>query len=121
MDSSRNVASALNSLDDIAMHGAHPSIAAWVVGLPSSILLPSDLTGKGTGDIATRGTGFPLYNHWPHWTSTTHQKMYYRWLERAYRGGLRLMVELAVTNSALCIVAGNSAEDCNDSMASVDA
>jgi hypothetical protein len=30
-----------------------------------------------------------------------HQQMYYRWLERAYRGGLRLMVMLAVNNEVI--------------------
>ena len=61
-----------------------------------------DPTGVGTGDPPQSPLGVPIFNGWPNWTTTTHQQMYYTWLERAYRGGLRLMVQLAVTNYALC-------------------
>ena len=48
--------------------------------------------------------------------------MYYRWLERAWKGGLRLMVQFAVTNEVLCrnskVMPGTN---CNDEMAPVDA
>lgn len=39
---------------------------------------------------------------WPKFNTTTHQQMYYRWLERAYKGGMRLMVMLAVNNEVVC-------------------
>jgi hypothetical protein len=35
-------------------------------------------------------------------TAPTHQTQYYRWLERAHRAGLRLVVQHATTNSVLC-------------------
>jgi hypothetical protein len=39
--------------------------------------------------------GYPQFDGWPRWNNYTGQQMYYRWLERAWRGGLRLMVMLA--------------------------
>lgn len=48
----------------------------------------------------TSGTG--LFKGWPNYYQGGHQQMYYKWLERAYRGGMRLLVNLAVNNEALC-------------------
>jgi microsomal dipeptidase-like Zn-dependent dipeptidase len=66
--------------------------------------------------------GSPVFNGWPTWRSTTHQQVYYKWLERAWRGGLRLMGQLAVTNEALCTGSKRLVgTDCSDEMAPVDA
>ncbi len=46
--------------------------------------------------------GWPTFSDWPSHTSSTHQTQYYRWLERAWMSGLRLMVQHAVSNEALC-------------------
>jgi microsomal dipeptidase-like Zn-dependent dipeptidase len=46
--------------------------------------------------------GVDSFLEWPRWSSTLHQQMYYRWLERAYKGGLRLMVMLTVNNEVIC-------------------
>src|SRR5690606_38667315 len=46
------------------------------------------------------GTG--SFAGWPTYKTVTHQQMYYTWVERAFLGGLRMMVQLAVTNEALC-------------------
>jgi microsomal dipeptidase-like Zn-dependent dipeptidase len=79
-------------------------------------------TGGGTNDGAASNMGVPLFNGWPLWTSTIHQQVYYKWLERAWLGGLRLMVMHAVTNEALCKsgtkIAGT---DCSLSMTAIDA
>lgn len=45
--------------------------------------------------------GFPDFKVWPHQTSVTHQQMWYQWIKRAYDGGLRVMVSLAVHNGLL--------------------
>gem|GEM_PF-1769548 len=75
----------------------------------------------GTRDGAVSHLGAPAFNGWPLWSSTTHQQMYYRWLERAWRGGLRLVTQLAVTNEAMCRGSRHKAGvDCTDSMASID-
>ncbi|MCW5890609.1 MAG: membrane dipeptidase [bacterium] len=85
-------------------------------------LLIDDVVGQGTQDGTTSNLGAPLFNGWPTARSTTHQQTYYRWLERAWRGGLRLMSMLAVTNEALCKGSKRLRQvDCNDSMAPIDA
>ncbi len=45
--------------------------------------------------------GYPSFIGWPKHNSAWHQQMYYKWLERAYLGGLRLLVMLAVNNETL--------------------
>lgn len=65
-------------------------------------LLPTLLVGR-TPDFNHATAGYPDFTAWPNApVSSTHQSMYYRWLERAYRGGLRLLVQHATTNSVLC-------------------
>lgn len=69
--------------------------------------------------------GYPNFPEWPNsWKHATHQMQYYRWLERAYLGGLRLVVQHATTNSVLCeLVVGIGSQrvrySCND-MVNVD-
>ena len=64
--------------------------------------------------------GFPEFVDWPNARKTsTHQTMYYRWLQRAYLSGLRLLVQHATGNSVLCdVIVGLGAQqvryDCND-------
>jgi len=80
------------------------------------------VTGGGTNDGAASNLGVPLFNGWPLWSSTIHQQVYYKWLERAWLGGLRLIVMDAVSNEALCKggprVIGT---DCSLSMNAIDA
>ncbi len=45
--------------------------------------------------------GYPSFVSWPKHNSAWHQQMYYKWLERAYLGGLRLLVMFAVNNETL--------------------
>lgn len=85
------------------------------------VLLFDDPVGMGTGDVAASTLGAPNFNGWPTWHTTTHQQVYYKWLERAYQGGLRLTSMLAVTNEALCL--GNKhtrGVNCADSMTAID-
>ena len=48
--------------------------------------------------------GWPTFRYWPNPVSLTHENSYYRWLERAWMGGLRVFVNLLVDNAALCKV-----------------
>ncbi len=52
--------------------------------------------------------GWPTFSDWPTVRSATHQTQYYVWLERAWRAGLRLMVQHAVSNEALCGILGET-------------
>lgn len=69
--------------------------------------------------------GWPTFSQWPNARKrSTHQVMYYRWLQRAWLGGLRLMVQHATGNSVMCELtvatgAQKSLYSCND-MVSVD-
>lgn len=75
----------------------------------------------GTQDGTESPLGVPAFNGWPQWTSTTHQQAYYKWLERAWRGGLRLTTVLAVNSQALCRSRMRLADvDCSDTMSSID-
>ena len=46
--------------------------------------------------------GWPTFRDWPHHSSLTHEQSYWKWMERAWMGGLRVMVNLFVDNAALC-------------------
>jgi hypothetical protein len=55
--------------------------------------------------VATHQTqGWPTFVDWPRRNFLTHQVMYYRWVERAWMSGLRLMVNHGTNIAALCRV-----------------
>ncbi|MTV24290.1 peptidase [Nitriliruptoraceae bacterium ZYF776] len=59
-------------------------------------------------------TGWPTFRDWPAHFSLTYEQTYYRWIERAYRGGLRLYVNLLVDNNKLCTVYPFNRNSCNE-------
>lgn len=72
----------------------------------------------GTAPSMHETKGWPTFTDWPAGPNITHQGMYYKWVERAYKAGLRLMVNLGTNMSALCEVGamtiGQAGADCND-------
>lgn len=80
-----------------------------------------DIVGNAAAGRISHGTeAYPTFKGWPAWNSVNHQQMYYRWLERAHLGGLRLIVAHAVNSQALCkLVALKEGYSCND-MEAVD-
>ncbi len=58
--------------------------------------------------------GWPTFSYWPNPHSLTHEDSYYRWVERAWHGGLRVFVNLFVDNAALCKVYPEKSHDCNE-------
>jgi hypothetical protein len=58
--------------------------------------------------------GWPTFRDWPHQKSLTHEQTYYRWLERAWRGGLRIYVNLLVDNGVLCELYPLKRNSCNE-------
>lgn len=46
--------------------------------------------------------GWPTFASWPAYDSLTHEQTYYRWVQRAWLGGERLMVNDLVENGVLC-------------------
>ncbi|AUX46616.1 hypothetical protein SOCE26_081220 [Sorangium cellulosum] len=62
--------------------------------------------------------GWPEFVDWPAAQSLTHEGMYYKWMERAWRAGQRLMVNNLVENETLCavqrIASGRPLQSCNE-------
>jgi microsomal dipeptidase-like Zn-dependent dipeptidase len=58
--------------------------------------------------------GWPTFEGWPTHDQLTHEQTYFRWLERAWRGGLRLYVNLFVENSVLCELYPLKRNSCNE-------
>jgi microsomal dipeptidase-like Zn-dependent dipeptidase len=73
-------------------------------------------TGTPVGTHDTHG--WPTFAGWPKPESLTHEGTYWKWVERAWRGGLRLLVDDLVENRALCEIYPLKQNDCNE-MASV--
>ncbi|MEU1230477.1 discoidin domain-containing protein [Streptomyces sp. NPDC005828] len=46
--------------------------------------------------------GWPTFKDWPANNSLSHQQNYYAWVERAWRGGQRVLVNDLVTNGLIC-------------------
>ncbi len=89
-------------------------------------LAPSDLLSlfvTVTAPVTHETAGYPDFSAWPDaFQSATHQVQYYKWVERAYLSGLRLMVQHATTNHVLCeLLVGLGAQparySCNDMVA----
>lgn len=47
------------------------------------------------------GVGYPSFRDWPKWNDITHQKMWVDWVRRAYDGGERVLVALAMNNKTI--------------------
>jgi hypothetical protein len=58
--------------------------------------------------------GWPTFKDWPAYYSLTHEDTYWKWVERAWRGGLRLYVNLLVDNGKLCDVYPLKRNPCNE-------
>jgi microsomal dipeptidase-like Zn-dependent dipeptidase len=81
-----------------------------------------DTMGLGTGDDTKTYWGAPYFTGWPKWHTTTHQQVYYKWLERAWQGGMRVMVMLAVNNEFACATSKHlRGTNCSWSMPGIDA
>lgn len=76
--------------------------AAGADGADIAGIFPDLLAGELSVDNHATA-GWPDFTEWPNGpTRSTHQTQYWRWLERAYLAGLRLVVQHATTNSAIC-------------------
>ncbi|MFE2110110.1 discoidin domain-containing protein [Kitasatospora sp. NPDC059463] len=70
---------------------------------PDGTLAVFDMITKG-GDGRHDPVGWPTFADWPAHDSLTHQQNYYAWVERAWRGGERVLVNDLVTNGVICSV-----------------
>ncbi len=97
---------ALQALADCApVHGPMGSMDAL------SAAYEGDTNGHATD-------GWPTFSEWPNRNSLTHRAIYWKWIERAWKGGLRIMVNDLVENASLCTLErkakGEPNRDCNE-------
>jgi hypothetical protein len=61
--------------------------------------------------------GYPTFSEWPARGNLIHEAVYWKWLERAWAGGLRVVVNDLVDNETLCElqrnISGDPSRDCN--------
>lgn len=119
---------ALEDCDDVHGEGGRRDLVNYFLSGEQDVEIEAIAAIFTTGRIDEYNhatTGYPVFASWPDGrNSPTHQTQYYRWLERAWMGGLRLIVQLATGNSVLCdlmtgVGAQTAAYSCND-MVSVD-
>jgi microsomal dipeptidase-like Zn-dependent dipeptidase len=65
-------------------------------------------------------TGYPDFKNWPKWNDITHQKMWVDWLRRAYDGGQRVLVALAMHNATIAAGVSGPGDGPTDDKASAD-
>lgn len=79
------IADALNDCTDL--HGVNGAYDIW---------------GKAVDGATTHNTsGYPNFSDWPTSYSTNHEQTYYKWLERSYLAGQRVLVHQCVNNEIL--------------------
>ncbi|MGK0247713.1 MAG: hypothetical protein ACI910_000440 [Oleispira sp.] len=61
--------------------------------------------------------GFPTFSEWPKRDNLIHEAIYWKWIERSWAGGLRVVVNDLVDNETLCElqrnISGDPTRDCN--------
>ncbi len=67
-----------------------------------------------SGEVGHDPVGWPTFKDWPAPASLTHEGTYYRWMERAWRGGQRLFTNLLVENNQLCQLYPLKRNSCDD-------
>ena len=78
-------------------------------------VIVESLFRDGSFDTTHSPDGWPTFEGWPQPGSLTHEGTYWRWMERSWRGGLRIMVNHLVDNRALCeLYPLNDGTECND-------
>jgi microsomal dipeptidase-like Zn-dependent dipeptidase len=77
-----------------------------------------DITGNLLKTGVPAGThdtnGWPTFTGWPRFDTYTHQQIYYRWLQRAWLGGMRLAVAQTVEDQPLCNLEPRRAHSCDE-------
>lgn len=77
-------------------------------------------SSNSAADIPGDADGAPDFRSWPVWKDITHQKMWVDWIRRAYSGGLRVMVALAVNNKTLGDTTSGPGDSPTDDRSSAD-
>jgi hypothetical protein len=67
-----------------------------------------------SGSLSTDPVGWPTFKQWPAPNALTHEGTYYKWIERSWRAGQRVMVNLLVENNQLCMLYPLKRNSCDD-------
>jgi hypothetical protein len=67
-----------------------------------------------SGNLHHDPIGWPTFKDWPAPGSLTHEGTYYKWIERSWRAGQRVMVNLLVENNQLCMLYPLKRNPCDD-------
>lgn len=94
---------AADALRDCPDHGTDGSLA-----IAENLLSAGSLTGTHSNK------GWPDFDGWPRHDSLTHEGTYWKGIERAWRGGLRILVADLVENRALCEIYWLKKNPCGD-------
>jgi microsomal dipeptidase-like Zn-dependent dipeptidase len=98
----------------------HPfGIASALVDCPDHgpdgrTALAENLLAYGNPLAGHNTDGWPTFAGWPTHRTYVHEQTYWKNLERAWRGGLRLFTNLLVDNAALCEVYPIKRNSCNE-------
>ncbi|PKA14385.1 membrane dipeptidase [Leptospira haakeii] len=74
-------------------------------------IVQDDIIGALLSTAKHDNRGYASFPYWPANNSYTHQTMYYEWIKRAYEGGLRTMVVLAVNGDYMFGATDNGLPD----------
>ncbi|MFC9970163.1 Coagulation factor 5/8 type domain-containing protein [Spirillospora sp. NPDC127200] len=96
----KGIASALRDCPDHEPHG----VGAWYENFTRH--------GSPFGTHDTRG--YPTFKDWPAHDSLTHQQAYYKWVERSWRAGQRVLVNQLVANRTLCEIYPLKKNSCDE-------
>ncbi|MDT0203486.1 hypothetical protein [Nocardioides sp. AE5] len=67
-----------------------------------------------SGQAVRDPVGWPTFKGWPAPDALTHEGTYYKWMERSWRGGQRVFVNLLVENGKLCEIYPLKRNSCDD-------
>ena len=68
-------------------------------------VLAAQTEQQNNKDWKDKKEGYPDFATWPSWCSILHQQMWVEWIERAHKGGLNVMVALAVSSHCIASAA----------------
>jgi len=105
---------------DKSTHGGHDFLTNTCGDELRQRAIHAIQSGLHGADESEDATGYPDFTEWPMWNDLTHQKMWVEWIRRAYSGGLRVMVALAVNNKTLGDLVAGPGDYSTDDMSSAD-
>jgi microsomal dipeptidase-like Zn-dependent dipeptidase len=105
---------------DKSTHGGHDFFSNPCGDELRKLVIHGLQSGLKGADESEDAQGYPTFNEWPVWNDLTHQKMWVEWIRRAYHGGLRVMVALAVNNKTLGDMTAGPGDFATDDKSSAD-